>query len=97
MRKRNTESLGEVLKQFFEENLFFKKKLAESRIISGWAQILGKTVDSYTSGLYIRGNILHVQLTSSVLRAELIMGKEPLIEKLNKHAGIDIINDIVFK
>ena len=41
MRKRNTESIGEVLKQFFEENQFFKRKIAESRVISGWSQLLG--------------------------------------------------------
>ena len=42
MRKRNTESIGEVLKQFFEENAFFKRKLAESRVVTGWPKLLGK-------------------------------------------------------
>lgn len=97
MRKRNTESLGEVLKQFFEENEFFKRKLAESRVISGWAKTLGPVIASYTTGVYLRNNILYVNLTSSVLRSELMMCKEKLIANLNTHAGLDVVKDIIFR
>ena len=97
MRKRNTESIGEVLRQFFEENRFFKQKLAESRAVSGWNKILGKTVASYTDNIYLRNNILYVHLTSSVLRAELAAYKEKLILSLNEHAGMNVVKDIVFR
>ncbi|QIK53221.1 DUF721 domain-containing protein [Dysgonomonas sp. HDW5A] len=97
MRKRNTESLGEVLKQFFEENQFFKRKLAESRVISGWAKTLGPVIASYTTNVYLRNNILYVSLTSSVLRSELMMCKEKLITNLNTHAGLNVVKDIVFR
>lgn len=97
MRKRNTESLGEVLKQFFEENQFFKQKLAESRVISGWGRTLGPVIASYTTNLYLKNNILYVSLTSSVLRSELIMCKDKLITNLNTHAGLDVVKDIIFR
>lgn len=97
MRKRNTESIGEVIRQFFEENQFIKRKLAESRVVLGWEQILGKTVASYTGDIYLRNNILYVHLTSSVLRAELIGAKERIISNLNKHAGIEVVREIVFR
>ncbi len=97
MRRKNTESIGEVLKQYFEENLFLKRKIAESRIINGWEAILGKTIASYTSHLYIRDGILHVSLRSSVLRSELSMAKDNLIEKLNNYAGLVVVKDIILK
>lgn len=97
MRKRNTESIGEVLKQFFEENQFFKRKVAESRAVSGWAQLLGSMISSYTTNIYLRNNVLYVSLSSSVLRSELIMAKDRLITKLNEHAGMHVVNDIVFR
>lgn len=97
MRKRNTESLGEVLKQFFEENQFFKRKLAESRVITGWSKTLGPVIASYTTNIYLRNNILYVSLTSSVLRSELMMCKDRLIANLNAHAGLDVIKDIIFR
>lgn len=97
MRKRNTESIGEVLKQFFEENSFFKRKLAESRVISGWSKVLGNVVASYTGNIYLRNNILYVHLTSSVLRAELMACKDRLVTNLNEHAGMNVVKDIVFR
>ncbi len=97
MRKRNTESIGEVLKQFFEENQFFKRKIAESRVISGWSQLLGTMITSYTTHIYLRNNILYVSLSSSVLRSELLMAKDRLITKLNEHAGMHVVNDIIFR
>lgn len=97
MRKRNTESIGEVLKQFFEENPFFRKKVAESRIVTGWSELLGTMISSYTTNIYLRSDVLYVHLSSSVLRSELIMAKERLISKLNEHAGMHVINDIIFR
>ncbi|MDH6309828.1 putative nucleic acid-binding Zn ribbon protein [Dysgonomonas sp. PFB1-18] len=97
MRKRNTESIGEVLRQYFEENPFFRQKLAESRAVTGWGQLLGSMINSYTTNIYLRNGVLYVSLSSSVLRSELIMAKERLISKINEHAGLHVVNDIVFR
>jgi hypothetical protein len=40
---------------------------------------------------------LYVQLASSVLRAELLMNKPALIKKLNEHAGMTVVRDIVLR
>jgi len=97
MRKRNTESIGEVLRQYFEENPFFKRKLAESRAVTGWSQLLGPMISSYTGNIYLRNGVLYVSLNSSVLRSELLMAKDRLITKLNEHAGMYVVNDIIFR
>jgi len=97
MRKRNTESIGEVLKQYFEENQFFKRKLAESRAVTGWSSLLGSMISSYTTSIYLRNGVLYVSLSSSVLRSELLMAKDRLISKLNEHAGMYVVNDIIFR
>ncbi|MBP1617001.1 MAG: hypothetical protein H6Q14_828 [Bacteroidetes bacterium] len=97
MRKKNTESIGEVMQQFFAENEVFKKKLGENRILNGWAELLGASIASYTTNLYIRNSILHVHVSSSVLRSELIINRYNLIKRLNKHAGMEVIKDIAFK
>ncbi len=97
MRKRNTESLGEVLQEFFSENQFFRQKLAESRVVSGWSKLMGKAVSSYTTSIYMRNGILHISISSSVLRSELIMAKDVLIEKINQMAGLPVVKDIIFR
>lgn len=97
MRKRNTESIGEALRQFFEENQFFKRKFAESRVVTGWPKVLGQGMASYTTNIYLKNGILYVSLNSSVLRSELIMAKDHLIKRLNEHAGLHVVNDIIFR
>jgi predicted nucleic acid-binding Zn ribbon protein len=97
MRKQNTESIGEVLRQYFEENPFIRRKLAESRAVTGWPQLFGKMINSYTTNIYLRNGVLYVSLSSSVLRSELLMAKDRLITKLNEHAGMHVVNDIIFR
>lgn len=97
MRKKNTESIGEVLQDFFSENKFFRQKLAESRVVSGWPTLMGKAINSYTTNLYMKNGVLYISLSSSVLRSELIMAKDVLIEKLNKMAGLPVVKDIIFR
>ena len=74
-----------------------KTSVAEHRAVSAWRELLGEGVSHYTKNVYFRRNVLHVQLSSSVLRAELIMNKRNLIDKLNEHAGMEIVKDIVFR
>lgn len=97
MRKRNTESIGEVLREFFEQNQILKTKIAESRILSGWNTILGASIASYTTNLYFKNGILYVHLSSSVLRSELMMSRDKLVVTLNQHAKTDIIKNIIFR
>lgn len=97
MRKRNTETIGEVLKEFFEENKFLKAKIAENRILAGWEKVLGSTIASYTTNLYFKNGILYIQLSSSVLRSELMLSKDRLIKSLNEYADTDIIKNIIFR
>lgn len=97
MLKKNAQPLSEVLSEFFNENPDLKTSVAEHRAVSAWRELLGEGVAYYTKNVYFKRNTLHVQLTSSVLRAELMMNKENLIEKLNAHAEMDVVKDIVFR
>lgn len=97
MLKKNAQSIANILSEFFNENPGLKTSMAEHRAISAWRELLGEGVSHYTKNIYFRRNILHVRLTSSVLRAELIMNKQNLIDKLNEHAGMEVVQDIVFR
>lgn len=97
MKKRNSENIGEVIQQFFEENQTLKLKIAESRVLSGWYVMLGQTARNYTTDIYFRQGTLFVRLNSSVFRQELSMAEELLIKNLNKHAGMQIVQKIILR
>ena len=96
MKRTNTQTLSDVLKDFFQENPLIAEKLAETRLINAWETTLGKAVTRYTENLYIKNKTLHARLSSAVLRNELSLYRSDLVAKLNKAAGMDIINNIVW-
>ncbi len=98
MIKRNARDIGTIIKEVLNERdsqlSHLKIGVAEKRVIRGWYEVLGEGVAAYTSNVYFNSGVLIVYLKSSVLRAELMMNKKGLIDKLNEHAEMKIIRDI---
>ena len=97
MKRRNTQSLGEVIRDFFEDNTELYEKILEIRIRRAWGEVLGKMVMQYTRNIYVKDRVLYVSLTSSVLRSELLLCRERLMKSLNEYAGSAVIRDIVIR
>lgn len=96
MKRGGIKSISElVLATCREEGL--ETPLNEHRLIKAWSQILGPAVNNYTKELFIKNQILYVQLTSSVLRQELMMNRKILVRRLNDHVGAQVITDIVLR
>ena len=95
MKRNNTEQVGDIIRQFLRQE-GLESPLNEYRLIESWKDVVGPALARYTSNLYIKNQTLHVHLTSSVLRQELMMGRELLIRNLNKTVGSQVIVDISF-
>lgn len=97
MIKREAKDIGSILKEYMENDSRLKTRIAENRVVRAWRETLGEGVASYTSNVYFNRGVLIVYLKSSVLRAELMMNKQNLIDKLNEYAEVKIIRDIVLR
>lgn len=96
MRKSQTRQIGEVILDLLKE-MQIDRKLREVSLINQWEAIMGKMVSSRTSNIYIRNKILYVQLTSSVLKTELLMMRQQIIDRLNENAKDKLIENIVIR
>ncbi|HHT22063.1 MAG TPA: DUF721 domain-containing protein [Bacteroidales bacterium] len=96
MRRKNTESLRDVLAQVLKQNKM-DMKLYETRVIQSWPVVLGENIRQYTTDLYFSNKKLYVKLSSSVLRQELFLAREEIIKSLNRHVGADVVTEIVFQ
>jgi hypothetical protein len=96
MRRSKTISLAEAMQDYIKE-MNLGDKLREIDIISSWESIVGKAIASRTSKVYIKEGRLYVHLKSSIVRNELMMVREALRERLNEHAGSEIIKEIILK
>ena len=90
MKRNDAEQIGEMIRKFFRQNAL-EAPLNEYRLIQAWKDVVGPAITKYTSNLYIKNQILYVHLTSSVLRQELMMGRDLLVKNLNKQVGAQVI------
>ncbi len=96
MKKNNAEHIGKLIREYLRQE-GIESPLNEQRLLDAWPRILGPSIASYTSNLYIRNQILYVHLTSAALRQELMMGRELLVRNLNKEVGATVITNIIFR
>lgn len=78
------------------ETYRIKGKFQETAIVAHWEEIMGKTIASRTTELYIKDQKLFLKLSSSVLRNELQMARQKIIDLLNARAGSEVIREVVF-
>lgn len=96
MRRNEAEQIGDMIRKFFRQN-GLESPLNEYRLVQAWNEVVGPAIARYTSNLYIKNQVLYVHLTSSVLRQELMMGRDILIRNLNQKVGAQVIVNIIFR
>ncbi len=96
MKRNNTQSISEVLREYINKNQF-DSKLKERSIINSWESIIGKSVANATDRIYIKDGVMFVYFKSAVVRNEIMMIRSALLEKINEAAGENFIRGIVLK
>jgi predicted nucleic acid-binding Zn ribbon protein len=72
-------------------------KMAQYDIIAAWPDVVGPQIALVTSPQRMENGVLYVGVTTAPWRAELSMKRLELIEKLNRHVGTRVLNDIRFR
>lgn len=95
MRKANDKSLKEAIEQML--NVYkIKRRFDETAIVTLWPDLVGKSVANRTKELFIRDKKLFLRIESSVIKHELVMMREQIIQKINEDAKTELVADIVF-
>ncbi|MDR0541819.1 MAG: DUF721 domain-containing protein [Dysgonamonadaceae bacterium] len=96
MKRTDSQPIGKILEAFFEDNPRMADKLAETRLINYWNTGMSPAISRYTGNLFVKNRVLYVQLKSAVLKNELLMHREQMIANLNREAGRNVIDHIIF-
>lgn len=94
MRRNKTISLGEALGDLIREYRL-EKGLKETAVLNIWEKIAGKVITARTKRTYLREGVLHIWLTSSVVRNELMMLRDALKSQINSRAGEEVVREII--
>ena len=93
VERRKSEDITSVIQRFLRQS-GLESPLNEYRLMQAWTEVAGPAATRCTRQLYIRNQCLHVSLTSPVLRTELHMRRDQLVEALNHAVGAQVITDI---
>jgi len=98
MAKRFNEEqpIGDVLKQFMQVNRL-QDGMDKLDVREAWKNLMGNGVNNYTREIMLRNNTLYVELTSSVLREELSLGKAKIITMINDELKREVVKNIVLR
>ncbi|MFC4817183.1 DUF721 domain-containing protein [Flavobacterium sp. GCM10023249] len=95
-RLSNESSIGDILKEIIEANKL-DKGLNQISVADAWKNLMGNGVNNYTRNVLLKGAVLYVELTSSVLREELSYGKDKIIKMINEELGREVVKDVVLR
>lgn len=96
MERRKTIHISEIIQEILNKSNL-KGRLDETTISQKWEEVVGRPIAQYTKNVYVSKGILYVNVTSSVVRNELMMSRTTLIEQLNAITGNKTITDIIFR
>jgi len=96
MRRNDAESVGMLIRKFLRQE-GLETPLNEKRLIDSWGEVMGAAIASMSKALYIKNQVLYVEVTSAPLRQQLMMGRQQLVNKLNQQVGAQVITNIIFR
>ena len=94
MKKRNDLTLGEAMQAMIKEYRL-GSRLHEARVKSLWQERMGKTINTYTSDISVRKNVLYISILSASLKHELSFSKDKIRTMMNEALGEEFIKEVV--
>lgn len=95
-RNNKLKSIKSILNSFVEQdNLvdgFFNIKIKNA-----WEKSVEKKIFDYTKEIYVKGNILFINVSNPILKQEILYSKQKVIDLINEDLGKELIKKIVLK
>lgn len=96
MKRKKVQPIGDALREYLKA-MRIEKKIDSIRIIKEWKEMVGVTIERLTENIYFKDGKLFIKMKSSIVRHELLMAKNGMIESLNKKIGYELIKDIIIR
>ena len=96
MEKGNLRSLSDILGEFSEQKKI-KIPLQEARIVNLWKPLMGELINRYKEKIFVKNQVLFIQVQPSALKNELLYLQDQIIEKINKSSQLNLsVLDVVY-
>ena len=94
-RSSNEKYLGDVIDRLLKAYKL-EDKMKELDLLEAWPELMGKAVAHRTKSIEIKNQKLLLKIDSSVMREELHVGKQVIVQRVNEFMGKEVIRDVWF-
>ncbi len=94
-RSSKEQHLGDVIEKLLKA-YHLDDKMKELDLVEAWPDLMGKAVAHRTKSIQIKNKKLLLTIDSSVMREQLHIGKQVIIERVNQFMGKEVIQDVWF-
>ncbi|MDO4229901.1 MAG: DUF721 domain-containing protein [Capnocytophaga sp.] len=94
--EENAKTLSAVIQQIIKQNKL-EYGLHKVEVKEIWNRIMGTSIAKYTKSVELKGDILHIELSSPALTQELSFGKEKIIANINEEIGKEIVKKLILR
>lgn len=94
-RSAEEQPLKEIIDKFLKAYAW-DGKMKEMDLVAAWPELMGIAVANRTKEIRIQNKKLYLTIDSAVMREELLLGKQIIIDRLNEYAGQEVVTDIWF-
>ncbi len=96
MKDHNQKTIKQAINDAFN-SVNIKQKIAETRLVSTWETVMGKTIAKHTRKLYLSKGVLFIYLDNPALKNELMYSRARILELVNESAGEELVKEVVIK
>jgi len=94
-RKREVAPMQEAFEELLKAYRL-KDKFDERLLVQSWPEMMGNTVASRTTSLYVKEKKLFVKISSGPVKQELSMNRSKVMEIIENRFGKSVIEEIIF-
>ena len=95
MFKRDVKKINNLLLPYLRAT-GLETPLLQRRLMSAWPEVMDDVVVQNTGRIYVSNQTLNVEINNSALKAELLMRRKDIVERLNRHVGVRVVSDVIF-
>ena len=96
MKRSQAQPLKDILKAYVKAQ-GLKRPMIEGNVKSTWLKLMGPSIASKTSNIYIKDSVLYINLNSAVLRNELMLMQDAIISRFNEAVGEDVVERVILR
>ncbi|ELR69690.1 hypothetical protein C900_04667 [Fulvivirga imtechensis AK7] len=73
-----------------------KRKYDAANVIASWEKLMGKTIANRTGKIFVKKQVLFVEIQSAPLKHELNMSKSKILDIFKREFGEGVVDEVIF-